>query len=145
MPDTSLAQQLTMNNLAMNSQVMQGAFSAINNISSMQKNDSSNGIAKLSVTNSIGKLAYAVEGDPKYKEEIDYNNDGTISFNEYVKYVTENMSSKSSVPKSSTTYSMKEDPKSGLLKFSVNNMSKVLSAYLNSSIQLPSGLIEKEV
>lgn len=144
MSETSIAQQLTMNALAMNSQVMQGAFGVISNISNMQKASSSNGLANLTVTNSLGKLAYAVEGDSKYNEEIDSNEDGIITFNEYVKYVTESMSSKTNIPKTSTTYTFGEDSQTGLLKFSVSNIGKVMSAYLNNSVQLPIGFVEKE-
>ena len=144
MPETSIAQQLMMNNLSMTSQVMQGAFDAVSNISNMQKSDSGNGIANLTVTNSLGKLAYAVEGDSKYNEKIDSNADGIITFNEYVKYVTENMSSKVNVLKTSTTYTFGEDSQTGLLKFSVSNIGKVMSAYLNNSVQLPIGFVESE-
>ena len=144
MSETSIAQQLTMNTLAMNSQVMQSTFGVISNISNMQKSDSGNGIANLTVTNSLGKLAYAVEGDSKYNEKIDSNADGIITFNEYVKYVTENMSSKVNVLKTSTTYTFGEDSQTGLLKFSVSNIGKVMSAYLNNSVQLPIGFVESE-
>jgi len=144
MPETPITQQLMMNNLAMNSQIMQGAFGVISNIGSMQKNNSNNTITPLTVTNSLGKLAYAVEGDSKYDEEIDTNNDGIITYNEYVKSITDSMASKYNIPKSDSTFSFAEDPKTGLLKFSVNSVGKMLTAYLNNTIQLPSGIIEKE-
>lgn len=145
MPDTSIAQQLMMSNLSMNSQIMQGTFGVISNISNMQKSDSSKDITSATVTDSVGKLAYAVEGDSKYDEEIDTNKDGIITYNEYVKSITDSISSKYYIPKSETTYSFGEDPKTGLLKFSVNSVGKMLAAYINNSIQLPSGIIEQEV
>lgn len=145
MPETA-TQQLMMSNLAMNSQIMQGTLGVISSIGNLQKSDSNNdkGIANLTVTNSLGKLAYAVEGDSKYKEELDSNNDGIITFNEYVKHITEQVSSKSNIPKTSTTFSFAEDAKTGLYKFSVTNMGKILSLYMNNSVQLPTGLIEQE-
>ena len=149
MTDTSFAQQSAMNNLSMNSQIMQGAFGVISNISKMQNGkDSSgtNGIANLTVTNNSGKLAYAVEGDSKYNEEIDTNGDGIITYSEYVRYISDSVSSKLNVPEntSSTTFKLDTDSKTGLLKFSVTNMTKVLTSYLNSSAQLPVGFIETE-
>lgn len=145
MSETSIAQQMVMNNLSMTSQIMQGTFGVISNISNMQKANSNNGIANFTVTNSLGKLAYAVEGDSKYKEELDTNNDGIITYNEYVKSITDSISSKYNIPKNSTSFLYGEDSQTGLLTFSVTNMGKVLNAYLNNSIQFPSGLIEQEV
>ena len=145
MPETSIAQQLMMNNLSMTSQVMQGAFDAVSNISNMQKANNNNGIANLTVTNSLGRLAYAVEGDSKYKEELDSDNDGIITYNEYVKSITDSISSKYNIPKSNTTFSFGQDFQTGLLTFSVKNMGKIFNAYLNNSVQFPSGLIEQEV
>lgn len=142
MSDISFSQQLMMNNLEMNSQILQGAFSTSSGIISLQNKN--NNISSLTVTNNLGKLAYAVEGDLKYKEEIDADEDGIITYNEYVKYVTNGISSKYNIPKNETTFSLKEDSQTGLLKFSVTNMGKILTAYLNNSVQLPSGLIEKE-
>lgn len=147
MSETSFAQQIMMSNWEMNSQIMQGAFSAISNISGLQsgKNtNSTNGIANLTVTNNFGKLSYAVEGDSKYKEEIDADDDGIITYNEYVKYITEERLSKYNLTKSQTTYSFGEDSQTGLLKFSVTNIGKVLSAYLNNYVELPTGKVEKE-
>ena len=144
MSETSIAQQIVMSNLEMNSQIMQGAFGVISNISNLNKADSSNGSVNFTVTNSLGKLAYAVEGDSKYDEEIDSNDDGIITFNEYVKYVTERVSSQHNIPKTSTSYSHGEDAQTGLLKFSVSNIGKIMSAYLNNSVQLPNSFVEKE-
>ena len=144
MTNTSTTQQLMMNNLSMTSQIMQGTFGVISNISNMQKSNSSNGITNFTVTNSLGKLAYAVEGDSKYDKEADTNEDGIISYNEYVKYIADRASSKYNIPKSDTTYTMGEDSKTGLFKFSVNSMGKVLTAYMKNTIQLPAGIIEKE-
>lgn len=144
MSETSVTQQLMMNNLSMTSQIMQGTFSASSNINGAKDKNSINNTSNLTVTNNLGKLAYAVEGDLKYKEEIDSNGDGVISYDEYVKYITDSLASKYNIPKNGTTFSLGEDSQTGLFKFSVTNMTKILTAYLNSSVQLPSGLIEKD-
>ena len=144
MPDTQFAQQLMMSAWEMNSQVLQGTFGVISNISNMQKADSKNGIANLTVTNSLGKLAYAVEGDSKYDEKYDTNDVGIVTFNEYVKYVTDNMASKYYIPKSNTIFQNGIDSLTGLNKFTVTNIGRVLSNYLNNYAQLHEGIIEKE-
>ena len=148
MSDISYSQQLMMSNWEMNSQIMQGTFSAISNISNLQNKNSTNNISNLTVTNSLGKLAYAVEGDSKYKEEIDSNEDGIITYNEYVKYITESRLSKYNLSDSANntvTYKLSEDSQTGLLKFSVTNMKKVLASYANNYSQKFASLIEQEV
>lgn len=144
MSETTFAQQLMMSNWEMNSQIMQGTFSTLSNINNLQNKNNTNSISSFSVKNNLGRLAYAVEGDSKYKEEIDSNEDGIITYNEYVNYIADRTASKYNIPKNETTFSYQEDPKTGFLKFSVTNMGKVLSAYLNNSVQLPIGFIEKE-
>ena len=147
MSDISFAQQLTMNNWEMNSQILQGAFSTISGISNSQNTSKTNNIANLTVTNSLGKLAYAVEGDSKYDKAIDSNEDGIITYNEYVKYITESRLSKYNLTDSSNnsvTYNLSKDSQTGLLKFSVTNMKKVMTSYLNNYVQLPTSLIENE-
>ncbi len=134
--------QLMINNL--HSQIMQDTFNVIANIGNSQKDNKNNWITSLTATNSFDKLAYAVEGDSKYKQEIDSNSDGIITYDEYVKYVTENISSKYNIPKSSTTFWAGEDSQTGLFKFSVTNMGRILSSYLNNSTQFPAGIIEQE-
>ncbi len=149
MTDTAFAQQLMMSNLSMTSQIMQGTFSAISNIGNLQNSTNSSGvnsIANYTVTNSLGKLAYAVEGDSKYNEEIDTNGDGIITYNEYVKYISDTISSKFNLPENpSTTFKLDTDSQTGLLTFSVTNMTKILTSYLNNSVQLPSSFIETEI
>lgn len=145
MNETTIAQQLMMNNLSMTSQIMQSTFSAISNIGNLSNSNNNFNIADLTVTNSLGSLAYAVEGDAKYDEEIDVNNDGIITYNEYVKSITDSISSRLNIPKSNTIFSFGEDSQTGLLTFSVQNIGKILTAYMNNSIQLPLGIIEKEI
>ena len=147
MTDISFAQQLMMSNWEMNSQIMQGAFGAISNIGDSQNKSTTNNISNFTVTNSLGKLAYAVEGDSKYDKAIDSNEDGIITYNEYVKYITESRLSKYNLTDSANntvTYNLSEDSQTGLLKFSVTNMKKIMTSYLNNYVQLPTSLIEEE-
>lgn len=145
MPETSIAQQLMINSLSMNSQIMQGTFSALSNIGNLSNNNNVFDTANYTVTNSLGKLAYAVEGDSKYDEKYDTNGDGIVTYNEYIKYITDSMMSKYNIPQSNTVFQNGIDSLTGLNKFTVTNIGRVLSSYLNNYAQLPTGIIEQEV
>lgn len=147
MTDISFAQQLMMSNWEMNSQIMQGTFGTISNISNSQNKNTTNNISNFTVTNSLGKLAYAVEGDSKYDKAIDSNEDGIITYNEYVKYITGSRLSKYNLTDSANntiTYNLSEDSQTGLLKFSITDMNKAQASYLSNYVQLPLSLIEQE-
>lgn len=147
MPEVSYAQQLAMSSLEMHSQIMKGTIGVISNISNSQNKNTTNNISNFTVTNSLGKLAYAVEGDSKYDKAIDSNEDGIITYNEYVKYITETRLSKYNLTDSANntvTYNLSEDLQTGFLKFSVTNMKKIRASYLNNYAQLPTSLIEEE-
>ncbi len=145
MNESTIVQQLMADSLSVTSQIMQSAFKPVSNIGNSSNGNNNFNIANLTVTNSLGSIAYAVEGDLKYDEKLDINNDGIITYNEYIKSITDSISSKYNIPKNSTLYMYGEDSQTGLLTFSVKNMSKILTAYLNNSIKFPSGLIEQEV
>lgn len=147
MTDISFAQQLMMSNWEINSQIMQGTFGTISNISNSQNKNTTNNISNFTVTNSLGKLAYAVEGDAKYKKELDTNNDKIVTYNEYVKHITESRLSQYNLTengKKSVVYSLEEDSQTGLLKFSITDMNKAQASYLSNYVQLPLSLIEQE-
>lgn len=140
MAELSLQNQIRLSNLELSSQLMQGTFSTISKI-----NGAGNPLAAISTNKNSGKLVYAAEGDSKYKEELDSNNDGVITYNEYIKHVTDSLSSKNNIPKLSTYFKNEEDSETGLRKFTVTNLSKVLTSYLNANYRLPIGFIEEEV
>ena len=140
MAELSLQSQIKMSNLELTSQLMQGTFNSISKISKSQSM-----LTSLGVNNNSGKLIYASEGDVRYKDEIDTNDDGVVTYNEYVKYVTDNLSAKNNIPKSVTLFKNEEDSDTGLTKFTVTNLSKVISSYLNASAKFPISLIEKEI
>ena len=86
MANFSIADQIRMNSLDLNSMLMQNMFGTSSAISSAQK------------TSSANALAYAVKGDKKYDEKMDYDSDGTVTFNEYVKYVSSQNLKKYDIP-----------------------------------------------
>ncbi len=51
-----------------------------------ERAESSEQISKIE---SEAQAVYAKEGDDKYKEELDYNGDGKITYDEYMKYCEE--------------------------------------------------------
>ena len=146
MLDTSFAQQLLMSDAVRDSQIMKSAFSTISKVSNAQKNKANN-LKNLTTANNFGKLAYAVEGDAKYKKELDTNNDRIVTYNEYVKHITESRLSQYNLTengKKSVVYSLEEDSQTGLLKFSITDMNKAQASYLSNYVQLPLSLIEQE-
>lgn len=139
MAEMSLANQIALSNLELTSKLMQG----LNNVSKTET--SKNQLTALKVNKTSGKFAYATKGDARYKKEIDTDNDGIVSYNEYVKYITENLSEKNNIPKSLTTYTNEQDEETGLLTFKVTNLRKALISYMNNAANLPVSLIEQEV
>lgn len=132
MANLSVAEQMRMNNLDLNSMLMQSMFSASSSISAAQKAVTTNA------------LAYAVKGDKKYDKEMDADSDGTVTFNEYVKYISSQNVSKYKLPESNTVIKSLFDTESGTNKTQILNYGKALSSYILSSTVLPQSLISKE-
>jgi len=128
----TVADQIRMNGLDLNSMLMQNMFSASSSIGTAQKTVSTNA------------LAYAVKGDSKYDEEMDTDSNGTVTFNEYVKYVSSQNLSKYKLPESSTVIKNLFDTESGATKAQILNYGKALSTYLLNSTILPQSLISKD-
>lgn len=139
MAELSLQSQIALSNLELTSKLMQG----LNNVSKTET--SKNQLTALKLNKNGGKFAYATKGDARYKKEIDTDNDGIVTYNEYVKYITENLSEKNNIPKSLTSYTNEEDAETGLLTFKVTNLRKALISYINNASNLPVSLIEEEV
>ena len=133
MASLTVAEQMRMNNLDLNSMLMQSMFSASSSISSAQKAMTTNA------------LAYAVKGDKKYNKEMDTDSDGTVTFNEYVKYISSQNVSKYKLPENKTVIKNLFDVENGANKTQILNYGKALSSYILSSTVLPQSLISKEV
>ena len=133
MAELSVFDQIMMNNLDLKSTLMQNMFGTSSAINTLQK----------SVT-SKNNMAYAVEGDKKYDEEMDTNGDGTVTYNEYIKYITSQNLKKYNLPENSTTFKNIFDKESGTNKTQILNLGKALSSYITNSTVLPQGIISKE-
>ena len=132
MASFSIADQMRMNNLDLNSMLMQNMFGVSSSIDSAQK------------TSSTNALAYAVKGDKKYDAEMDTDSDGTVTFNEYVKYISSKNLKKYNLPEKSTIIKNLFDSESGATKTQILNYGKALSTYLLNSAVLPQSIISKQ-
>jgi len=133
MAELSFADQLKLSNLELQSTLMQNMFDTSSSISALQKS-----------INSKNNLAYAVEGDNKYDEEMDANSDGTVTYNEYVKYISQQNLSKYNIPTNQTTFKSIFDSDTGLTKTQILNIGKAFSTYIANSALLPKGIISKD-
>lgn len=133
MAELSFADQLKLSNLELKSTLMQNMFDTSSSISALQKS-----------INSRNNLAYAVEGDSKYDEEMDTDSDGTITYNEYVKYISQQNLKKYDIPTNQTTFKNIFDSDTGLTKTQILNIGKAFSNYIANASVLPKGIINKE-
>ena len=132
MANFSIADQIRMNGLDLNSMLMQNMFGVSSSINSVQK------------TSSTNALAYAVKGDKKYDAEMDSDSDGTVTFNEYVNYISSHNLKKYNIPEKSTVIKNLFDTESGAGKTQILNYGKALSTYLLNSTILPQSIISKQ-
>lgn len=133
MATISVFDQIRLNNLDLNATLMQNMFGTSSSISALQKS-----------VNSKNNMVYAVEGDKKYDEEMDADSDGTVTYNEYVKYISSQNLSKYNIPENSTTFKSIFDSESGTSKTQILNLAKAFSSYISNSTLLPQGIISKE-
>lgn len=97
-----------------------------------ERAESSEQISKIE---SEGQAVYAKEGDDKYNEEIDSNNDGKITYDEYMKYCEEQEQVQSQPEKAEL--STDEE------KVVVKNEGKAINQYTKT--EAPEPKIEEEV
>ncbi len=76
------------------------------------------------------EAVYAKEGDPKYDEAMDENSDGTITYEEYMNYVSESLASAASAEISPAATSVKTDSEGNVQPV---NAGRALAAYSNAS------------
>ncbi len=133
MAELSIADQVRMSNLELKSTLMQNMFDTSSSISAIQK-----------AVNSKNNMVYAEEGDSKYKEEIDTDSDGKITYNEYVKYISQQNLKKYEIPTNQTTFKSLYDNELGFKKTQILSMGKALAAYMKNSALLPQGIISRE-
>lgn len=98
----------------------------------------------INVSSEISKIKpkeeniYAKEGDEKYDEEIDENNDGKITYDEYIKYCEE---SEKDILGNSSNAKMEKEEEAVVIK----NPSKAISSYTKNRNGETESRIENEV
>ena len=139
MATSSVANEIKLSMLELNSQIMQGTTSVISNIGGAKKQ--TNVLSE--VLNTKNDPVYAKKGDSKYKSEIDSNDDGVITFNEYVQYISEQSFSTSAndALKNLARYTKTQDSETGLEMVSIQNLGKAIRSYITNSVLLPQGKI----
>lgn len=133
MADLSVWDQIKMNNLDLKQTLMQNMFDSNSSILNLQKTNSSK-----------NNMTYAVKGDNKYDEEMDSDSDGTITYNEYVRYISQQNLKKYNIPANSTVLKNIFDTDSGTSKSQILNYGKAISSYIVNSALLPQGIISKK-
>lgn len=90
---------------------------------------------------------YAKEHDANYDEEIDADNDGKITYDEYLKYCKENEEKVGDEKPASKIEIKKENDNSedGDEKIVIQNVSKALNKYSNIQNKVKEGKVEDEV
>ena len=78
------------------------------------------------------QAVYATEGDANYDEAMDANSDGTITYEEYLDYVQQNLSgaASASISPASTSVKAQTDDSGNVQPV---NAGKVLAAYSNAA------------
>lgn len=98
-----------------------------------ERTESSEQISKIE---SEAETIYAKKGDDKYKEEIDSNNDGKITYDEYMKYCEEQEKAQETQQPEKAELSTNEE------KVVVKNEGKAINQYTKT--EAPEAKIEKE-
>lgn len=123
---TSVSNQIMMNQLELNSQLLQSTSalsSKLHEVSTQAKT-----------------MSYAKEGDSKYDETMDSDSDGIISYDEYMEYCKENAVSVNN--DSGKTIIEKDSDANGIKTIHVG---KAFEMYSKASTTMPEAKIFSEV
>ena len=127
---SSVSGQIQENTMQLNYMLLQGAM------------DSSAKIRE--VQSETQEVVYAKEGDKNYNKVMDENEDGTITYDEYMKYCEANAVSQYSENPGKTVVEKNENTDTGILSIRPINIGKALSAYSTSEIHMPEAKIKDE-
>lgn len=127
---SSVSGQIQENAMQLNYMLLQGAM------------DSSAKIRE--VQSETQEVVYAKEGDKNYDKAMDENEDGTITYDEYMKYCEANAVSQYSENPGKTVVEKNENTDTGILSIRPINIGKALSAYSTSEIHMPEAKIKDE-
>ena len=140
---SDLSNQLSMNMMQVNSQIVSGL-----NPLTIKKTDtnSSKGIQSIDIKTN-NKQVYASKGEYKYDAEMDTDNNGIVTYSEYVKHISEQSFGNTNVKSlyNLTKFQKTTDSDSGLQLLTVYNYGKALRTYINSSAKLPNSMISAEI
>lgn len=117
--------------LQLNAQIMQSALNTSSKING-SKSETEN------------EMVYAKEGDARYDKEMDANEDGTITYDEYIKYCEEHAASTYTDNPGKTVVEKIKDSESNIQSIRPINIGKALSSYSNSGIEFPEPKIKSE-
>lgn len=101
--------------------------------------------AKIKETQSEAQeMVYAKDGDGNYDEAMDEDGDGTITYDEYMKYCEENAVAQYSENPGKTVVEKNENEETGTQSIRPINIGKALNAYSTSEIHMPEAKIKDE-
>lgn len=100
--------------------------------------------SKIRETKSDNQMVYAKEGEARYEEAMDEDKDGTITYDEYMKYCEENAASQYTENPGLTVVQKEENSEAQVQSIRPLNIGKALSTYSHNSIKMPEAKIESE-
>lgn len=127
---SSVSSQIQENAMQLNYMLLQGAMETSAKIKEVQPETE--------------EMVYAKEGDKNFDEAMDTNGDGTITYDEYMKYCEENAVAQYSESPTKTVVAKSENSETGVLSIRPINIGKALSAYTTSEIHMPEAKIKSE-
>lgn len=127
---SSVSSQIQDNAMQLNYMLLQGAMETSAKIKELQPETQ--------------KMVYAQEGDNNFDEAMDENGDGTITYDEYMKYCEANAVAQYSENPGKTVVEKTEDKATGVQSIRPINIGKALSAYSTSEIHMPEAKIKDE-
>ncbi len=137
-----MTNDIQMNALSLNSQLLQSALSAGQQISKMTPQP----VSVQADTQAQGQTArvYAQEGDDNYNAEMDANGDGTVTYDEYMAYCEKNAVSQYSENPGLTVVEHIQNPENNIQSIRPINIGKALTTYSSSEINLPTAFVANE-
>ncbi len=90
------------------------------------------------------EAVYAKKGDANYNEEMDANEDGAVTYEEFIKYCEEHAASTYNKNPGFTKAVKTQDSEAGIQSVRPLNIGKALSTYSQSGIKMPEAHIKSE-
>ena len=129
---SEVSNQVNLNMLQLSSQLVQ-------EFSQLSIGNNSNANSALNFINNSknsSKIVYAVKGDSRYDEEMDADSDSIVTFNEYVKYLSEQKLGTKTLPNNLAKFTKTIDSETGLETVRITDIGKSIRTYLNNYLSL---------